>query len=127
MKMPIKLIAAVASGAIWLASGATWPARAQMIPGQPVVPLGYCQLTSIDASTLVSSCSGGIPVGANFAVVQPEAQAIRYRDDGTAPTSSVGMPLAVGASLYYAGALSSLRVISATSGAKLNVLFYRAP
>jgi hypothetical protein len=55
----------------------------------------------------------------------PEAQAIRYRDDGTAPTATVGQPVAVGASVTYTGALSKVQVISQTSGAKLNVLFYR--
>lgn len=97
------------------------------VPGLPLVALGYCQLSSIDASTALSSCSGGIPAGANFAVLQPEAQAIRYRDDGTAPTASVGYPVAVGASLTRSGNLSAVRVISSTAGAKLNVLFYRSP
>lgn len=96
-------------------------------PGLPLAALGYCQLSSIDASTALSSCSGGVPAGANFAVMQPEAQAIRYRDDGTAPTSSVGFPVAVGASFTRSGNLSNVRVISATSGAKLNVLFYKSP
>lgn len=97
------------------------------VPATPVVPLGYCQLTSIDASTLVSTCSGGIPAGANVALLTPEAQAIRYRDDGTAPTAAVGQPMAVAASLLYTGTLSKLRVISQTSGAKLNVTFYKSP
>lgn len=87
-------------------------------------PLGYCQLTSIDTSTLLSSCSG-FPATATRAVMIPEAQAIRYRDDGTAPTSSAGFPVAVGVVVDYTGALSKVRVISQTSGAKLNVLFYK--
>lgn len=104
------------------------PAAAQVAtPGVPLIPLGYCQLTSIDAATALSACPGGIPAGATLAFVQPEAQAIRYRDDGTAPTTTAGFPLAVGASLLYAGTLSKVRVISQTSGAKLDVLFYRSP
>lgn len=104
------------------------PAAAQVAtPSLPLVPLGYCQLTSIDTAALVSSCSGGIPAGANMALLQPEAQAIRYRDDGTNPTAAIGMPMAVGATTLYAGAPSKLRVISQTAGAKLNVLFYRSP
>lgn len=97
------------------------------IPGLPLTALGYCQIASIDASTALSACAGGVPTGANFAVIQPEAQAIRYRDDGTAPTTTVGYPVAVGASFTRSGNLSNVRVISATSGAKLNVLFYRSP
>lgn len=95
------------------------------VPGLPMVSLGYCQLTSIDTAAALSACSGGIPAGATMASLVAEAQAIRYRDDGTNPTTTVGFPLAVGASIFYAGTLSNVRVISQTSGAKLNVLFYR--
>lgn len=90
-----------------------------------LVPLGYCQLTSIDASTLISSCAGGIPAGATSAVFTPEAQAIRYRDDGTAPSTTVGMPAVVNVPITYTGTLSKVRVISQTAGAKLNILFYK--
>jgi hypothetical protein len=65
------------------------------------------------------------PVGATFAVIQPEAQAVRWRDDGTAPTASVGQPLAVGSELRYdADGLSTLRFCQQTAGAILNVTFY---
>ena len=87
-------------------------------------PLGYCQLTSIDTAVLLSSCSN-FSTAATTAVFVPEAQAIRYRDDGTAPTATVGQPVAVGTSVTYTGTLSKVQVISQTSGAKLNVLFYR--
>jgi hypothetical protein len=106
--------------ALLLAAGT---AHAQTIAGQRTVPLGYCQLTSIDASTLLSSCT--IPAGSAYAYLVPESQAIRYRDDGVAPTATVGQPLAVGAALFYGGALTKVRVISQVAGAKLNVLFYK--
>jgi hypothetical protein len=80
------------------------------------------------AATTSSSASltgGGIPAGTTLAFLQAEAQAVQYRDDGGAPTSSVGMPLASGASLLYAGTFSALRVIEKTSGAKVNILFYK--
>ena len=108
--------------------GLTAAAAAQTaVPGLPLAALGYCQLTSIDTAAALSACAGGIPSGANFAVIQPEAQAIRYRDDGTAPSATVGFPVAVGASFTRSGDLAKIRVISATAGAKLNVLFYRSP
>lgn len=101
-------------------------ARAQVaVPGQPLVPLGYCQLTSIDTAAALSACSGGIPSGATYAIVTAEAQAVRWRDDAVNPTTSVGMPVAVGAPFFYAGTLSKFRVISSTAGAKLDVSFYR--
>lgn len=113
-------------GVCWLL--ASPPANAQIPPGITVVPLGYCQLTSIDAATLISTCAGGIPARANLAVIKTEAQAIRWRDDGTSPTASVGLPMAVAdAPLYYSGTLPQVSVISQVAGAKLNVLFYRSP
>lgn len=120
----LKAIAAYAALAVLMIGAA----QAQVAtPGLPLIPLGYCQLTSVDTSTLISTCSGGIPAGANTAYIGAEAQAIRYRDDGTAPTTTVGMPLASGAAILYAGTLSKVRVISQTAGAKVNILFYRSP
>ena len=102
------------------------PALAQVAtPGIPLVPLGYCQLTSIDTAVAVSTCSGGIPAGATMAIIAAEAQAVRYRDDGVTPTATVGMPLAVGPGILYVGRLLALQVISQTGGAKLDILFYR--
>jgi len=105
------------------------PATGQVAtPGVPVVPLGYCQLTSLGSSTALTACSGGIPTGANAVILRAEAQALRYRDDAVAPTSSVGMPMAVAdAAIFYQGTLTGLRFIEQTSGGKLDVSFYRAP
>lgn len=103
------------------------PARAQMQPGQPMVPLGYCQLGTLSSSIGLASCSGGIPAGANVVIFRGEAQAIRWRDDGTAPTGSVGIPaLAADFPFVYVGQPSKLRFIESTSGGKLNAVFYRA-
>ena len=89
------------------------------------VPLGYCQISGSSASTL-ASCSGGIPAGATNVVISVETNAIRWRDDGTTPTASVGMPLATGAAPYaYAGVLSALQFIPQTGSAVIDVSFYR--
>jgi hypothetical protein len=74
-----------------------------------------------------SLTAGGIPPLARSAYIQAEAQIVRYRDDGGAPTATVGMPIAAAGSLYYAGTLSALRFIEATASGKINVLFYRTP
>lgn len=104
------------------------PALAQTaVPGQPIVPLGYCQIAAVTlaTSTPLSSCSGGIPTGATIAVLQSETAPIRYRDDGVAPTSSSGMLLVNGAGVFYPGTLSKLRFIAASGSPVLNVAFYR--
>lgn len=85
-----------------------------------MVKLGYQQLTSLSGATALT-----IPAGASVAICTPETQAVRWRDDGTNPTSSVGMPLAVGATLIYdAAALAALKFIEQTASAKLNVSYY---
>lgn len=102
------------------------PAGAQMIPGEFATPLGFCQLSPVSATALASCNSGaGIPSGANAISMQAATAAASYRDDGTAPTSSVGMQLPAGQlPIWYSGTLSKLQFISATG--TVNVLFYRA-
>jgi hypothetical protein len=83
------------------------------------VCLGYQQITSLSASTALT-----VPLGATLAVIIPESQAVRWRDDGTAPTGSVGMPLAIATTLSYDGDLSRIRFIEQAASAKLNVSYY---
>ena len=83
------------------------------------VCLGYQQITSLSASTGLT-----VPDGATLAVIVPESYAVRWRDDGTAPTGSVGMPLAIGATLSYDGNLKNIRFIEQAASAKLNVSYY---
>lgn len=91
--------------------------------------LGYYQLAAgaVDASvTLASQLPGGVvPDGTTLIMIAPEAQAIRYRDDGVAPTATVGMPVAVGSTLRYTGSnMPGLRLISQVAGAVVNVSLY---
>ena len=86
-----------------------------------LVPLGYQQMTSITVSTALPS----IPVGAKRALIQAEAQNVRWRDDGTAPTGTVGQIAYSGQNPFlYEGSLSAFRAIQATAGAILNVTYY---
>jgi hypothetical protein len=124
MKTALKMIVAAVLVAL---SGAASVAQQIATPGLPLVPLGYCQLTSIDAATKISTCSGGIPAGATIAYLIAETQAIRLRDDGVAPTASVGFPIAVASPVLYTATISSVQVISQVAGAKLDVLFYKSP
>lgn len=92
-----------------------------MFPGFGVVPLGYQQLTSITAATALT-----VPTGATRAMLVAEAQAVRWRDDGSAPTGSVGMILkTTDAPLEYNGDLAALQFIASTTGAILNVAYYK--
>jgi hypothetical protein len=81
--------------------------------------LGFQQITSLSASTALT-----VPSGATLALIVPEGQAVRWRDDGTAPTASVGMPIFVGASLSYDGNLKNIQFIQQAASATLNVSYY---
>lgn len=82
--------------------------------------LGYQQITSLSAATALT-----IPAGCSMALIQPETQAVRWRDDGTDPTATVGYPLAVGTELQYTAAqLSKIKFIEQTASAKLNIVYY---
>jgi hypothetical protein len=90
------------------------------IANRSLEPLGYQQITSLSASTTLT-----IPEGARAAIIEAESQAVRWRDDGTAPTASVGQPLASGSDFLYTGKLSKLKFIEQAASAKLNVCYYR--
>lgn len=79
-------------------------------------------LTTAQALTLPADTVGGYK--ARVAVIHPDTQNIRWRDDGVAPTATVGMRLLVGSELYYDGELTKLQMIEETAGAKANVSYY---
>ena len=83
------------------------------------VCLGYQQITSLSSATGLTP-----PQGATLALIVPESQNVRWRDDGTDPTASVGMPVFVGASLSYDGDFNTIKFIEETASAKLNVSYY---
>lgn len=85
------------------------------------VGLGYTQITSLATAVGI----GSIPPGTTYALIQVETQAVRYTDNGTTPTSSVGTKLSIGDILVYDAYLPTLKFIEITSGAVLNITFYR--
>jgi hypothetical protein len=89
--------------------------------------MGYQQITSLSASTALTMPTQtqlGLSATPAIALITPEGQAVRWRDDGVAPTASVGMPLPAGVTLQYDGDITKIRFIEQTAGAKLNVTYY---
>lgn len=84
-------------------------------------PCGYQQLTSISSATALTVPDSG----ARFALIQAEAQDVRFRDDGTSPTASVGMLLQANGFIEYNGNLSAIKFIETTSGGIVNVSYYK--
>lgn len=88
--------------------------------------LGYQQITSLSSATgltVPTTDLNGLSCRPSIAMITPETQAVRWRDDA-APTASVGMPLAAGVTLQYDGDISKIQFIEQTAGAKLNISYY---
>lgn len=89
-----------------------------------IIPLGYQQITSVSSAvglTVPALADGRL---SNLAIITPQTQAVRYRDDGTDPSATVGMPLAVGATLEYNGDLKKIKFFEQAASAAINVSYY---
>lgn len=107
--------------AIWLAlmaALAAMPAHAQK---NQWAPLGCQQLTSLSAATKLTN----IPPGATLIAIAVEGQSVRYRDDGVAPTGSVGELLPIGGPWPYSANLSAIQFIQTSASATVDVCFYQ--
>jgi len=92
-------------------------------PNSPYIltPLGYQQLSVGSTAAPLT-----VPAGAKFVYITVESDNVRYRDDGTAPTATVGMSLQTGTQNFlYAGNISALQFISTTGTATLDVSYYK--
>jgi hypothetical protein len=96
------------------------------IGGVPVAA-GFQQ---ISAATLASAQTLTVPAGANLAVISVEGTAgtgngVRWRDDGTAPTSTVGILIPPGNTLVYSAAINAIQFIEAGGSSLINVSYYQ--
>lgn len=88
---------------------------------------GYQQITNLSSAvglTVPATDKLGRVGSPTVAYIRCEGQSVRWRDDGTAPSATVGMPLNVGDVLEYDGDLKSIKFIEETGSAKLNVSYY---
>lgn len=87
---------------------------------------GYEQITVNTAKNLTvpTNAPDGLNARPVFALIVAEVAGVRWRDDNTVPTASVGMPLAVGVPLQYDGDLTKIRFIQQSAGAIINVSYY---
>ncbi len=82
-------------------------------------PLGYQQITSLSSAVGLT-----VPDNARYAIIQPQTQNVRWRDDGTDPSATVGMNLVVGNDLPYTGDLAAIKLIEVAASAALNISYY---
>lgn len=95
----------------------------QSIAFANLTPLGYCQL-AISSAVKINTCSGGIPAKAAAIIVIDETANTRWRDDGTAPTTSTGMLFASGTVLTYMGDLTNIQFVAVSGSPVLDISFY---
>lgn len=89
---------------------------------QRFVAVGYQQITSLNSAVGLTVPTGG----ADVAIIAADTAAVRWRDDGTAPTASIGMPLSnTGSALEYSGSLSKIQFIAQTGSPVLNISYYK--
>jgi hypothetical protein len=91
------------------------------------VCIGYQQITSLTAAaslTVPQRDLSGLNQRPTFALITPLTGNVRWRDDGVAPTATVGMPLAAGVTLQYDGDLTRIRFIDNGGTAELNISYY---
>lgn len=91
------------------------------------VCIGYQQITSLSSAqslTVPQRDLSGLNQRPTFALITPLTAAVRWRDDGVAPTASIGMPLAAGVTLQYDGDLTKIQFIQNGGTAELNISYY---
>lgn len=95
-------------------------------PALAYTPLGCVQLSSLGSATLLSSVTGGIPNGTTFVFLTVEGEAVRMRDDGVAPTASIGLLLPIGGPWPYSSlTMANLQFIQTASSSIVDACFYR--
>ena len=83
-------------------------------------PLGYQQITVLTSAVGFTSP----PKGANRAMLICTGQDVRWRDDGTNPTATVGFLLTTGINYIYEGDLEAIKFIQSAATAVLNISYY---
>lgn len=80
---------------------------------------GYEQVTNLSSAVGLT-----VPAAAMAALIQAQGAVVRWRDDGTDPTASVGMRLLQDFDMWYTGDLSSIRFIQESASGVLNLSYY---
>jgi hypothetical protein len=66
-----------------------------------------------------------VPQGTVWATICIETAAARWRDDGTAPTATVGQPLTSGQCMQYSGPFSAFQLIAQSGSPVATISYYR--
>ena len=84
-------------------------------------PVGFQTITS----ALSAAVAPTVPVTARYAYFQADTADVKWTDDGTTPTASVGMTIThAQAPWLYAGKLDALQFILVSGSPVLNISYY---
>lgn len=84
-----------------------------------LVPMGYQQITGLSTVKGLNP-----PQHARVALIQGLSQNVRWRDDGTVPSATVGMQLLATRDFLYTGDLVQIKFIEEAASAEINVSYY---
>lgn len=104
---------------LWALPAGTGACRVGVTPineSYETYPHAYAQATSTTSAKTLAQLGVTIPTWATLVFVVPSAQ-VRYRADGTDPTSSIGMPIAAGQAWPIQGkdTLAALKIIGSAT------------
>ena len=83
-------------------------------------PKGYQKITSLGTAVGLTLPAAG----ASYALIKAEGQTVRWRDDGTNPTTTDGILLDIGDEMWYTGELTKIKFIETTAAGTLHVSYY---
>lgn len=86
----------------------------------PRSPNGFQRITSLASATALT-----VPAGTRMCWIQPETQDIRWCDDGTTPTTSIGHLIRINQTFEYTGDMAAIRLIEIAASATVNVVYYK--
>lgn len=91
-----------------------------MVVVTPTAAVGFTNGIVSGTTTFV------IPTDANMAVIAAQTTTLVWRDDGTAPTPTAGMPIQVSTPpLEYSGNLKAIQFVSVAGTAALSAALYK--
>jgi hypothetical protein len=97
-----------------------------IIPGEAPIYL-YVSAGASQMALVVGTDTGlTVPPGATIAWICVETANVRYRDDGTAATASLGIPVTSGSCFAYAGPLAALSFTAQSGSPTIDVSYYHA-
>lgn len=99
-----------------------------MVPYSGNLPINFESAGAAQFGLTVATATQlTVPAGTKVAMIQvePNTSPVRYRDDGTNPTASVGMYLSPGATFAFSGDFAKLSFTAVSGSPTLNVLYYK--